>query len=531
MREFTAVKVDELKNGEMKSVNLGGNEILLCKIEDRFYALSAHCTHYGAPLAEGLLNGDRIVCPWHHACFNAKTGLRLEPPANDSIQKFETRIDGQNVIVSLPEKIEGGIPPQILKHKETDKRKFVIIGGGAAGYSAAQALREDGFAGELILISKDEDLPYDRPNVSKDFLAGDAEETWMPLRGEGFYKDLGIKLMLNKNVTGVNPKEKRISFSEGDSISFDKLLLTMGGEPKKPGIPGENLKNVFTLRSLSDSKKIIEAAARANKAVIIGASFIGMETAYSLRKRGLDVLVISMEMIPFQKVFGKEVGILFKHLHEENGVTFRMSFTLSEFAGKEKVEAVLLQNGERFDADIVLLGVGVKPATSFLSQSDPSGKIFELLRDGSLKVDDYLRVTEDIFAAGDIATYTDWQTGEDIRIEHWRTAEQQGIIAAHNMMGLNIPNRIVPFFWTSQVGLSFNYVGHAGDWQEIIFKGDISSHEFIAFYVKNDKVYAAGGNFMDKEMAAIEELMRLDKMPTPEELKYKSIDLVDLLSK
>ena len=508
----------------MKSVSLDGNEILLCKIDDGFYALSAHCTHYGAPLADGLLNGDRIVCPWHHACFNARTGARLEPPANDSLQKYETKIDGQNVIVILPEKIEGGVPPQIPEYKKADKRKFVIIGGGAAGYSAAQTLREDGFAGDIILISKEKQAPYDRPNVSKDYLAGDAEESWMPLRGENFYKDFGINLMLNKTVTGVDRDEKKIKFSGSESISFDKLLIATGGEPRRLGIPGENLKNVFTLRSFEDSNRIIKASAGAKKAVIIGASFIGMETAFSLRKRGLDVLVISAEMIPFEKVFGKEVGSLFKSLHEENGVTFRLSFTLSEFAGNEKVEAVLLQNGESFDADIVVLGVGVKPATNFL-------KNFDLLPDGSIKVDDYLRVSGDIFAAGDIASHTDWRTGERVRIEHWRTAEQQGIIAAHNMMGLNIPNRTVPFFWTSQVGLSFNYVGHVSEWQEIIFKGDISSKEFIAFYVKNDKVYAAAGNFRDKEMAAIEELMRLDKMPSPEELKYKSIDLAGLLSK
>lgn len=523
-REYTAANLHDLKNGEMKAITLDGNEILLCKIDNGIYALSAHCTHYGAPLADGVLNGDRIVCPWHHACFNARTGERLEPPANDSLQKFETRIEGQNVIVKLPEKIEGNRPPSTPIIKNSDKRKFVIIGGGAAGYSAAQTLRGDGFDGEIILISKEDAAPYDRPNVSKDYLAGDADKSWMPLRGDTFYKDFGIELLLNKNVTGVSPKDKKVSFADGGNVSYDKLLIATGGEPRKIGIPGENLKNVFTLRSFEDSNRIINAAGDAKKAVIIGASFIGMETAYSLRKRGLDVLVISMEMIPFEKVFGKEIGKLFKKLHEENGVIFRLSFSLKEFTGKEKVEAVLLQNGEKFDADIVVMGVGVKPATGFL-------KNFKLLHDGSLKVDDYFKVTDDIYAAGDIATFTDWRTGENMRIEHWRTAEQQGIIAAHNMMGLNIPNRTVPFFWTSQVGLSFNYVGHSSEWQEIIFKGDISSMEFIAFYIKNDKVYAAAGNFKDKEMAAIEELMRLDKMPSPEILKYKSVDLVELLLK
>jgi len=524
VKEYSAAKTQDLRNGEMKSVNLGGNEILLCKIDDSFYALSAHCTHYGAPLAEGLLNGDRIVCPWHHACFNARTGARLEPPANDSLQKFETRIDGQNVIVKLPEKIEGNKPPLIPVIKNTDKRRFVIIGGGAAGYSAIQTLREDGFDGEIIMISKESFAPYDRPNVSKDYLAGDADATWMPLRGENFYKEACITIMLNKNVTGVNPKEKKISFEDGGSITYHKLLIATGGEPRRINIPGEDLKNVFTLRSFDDSNRIIKAAADASKAVIIGASFIGMETAYSLRKRGLDVLVISMEMIPFEKVFGKEVGKLFKRLHEENGVKFRLSFSLKEFAGKDKVEAVLLQNGEKFEADLVVIGVGVRPATDFL-------KNFNLLPDGSIMVDDHLMVVNDVYAAGDIATFTDWRTGENMRIEHWRTAEQQGIIAAHNMMDLNIPNRTVPFFWTSQVGLSFNYVGHVSDWQEIIFKGEISSKEFIAFYIKNDKVFAAAGNFRDKEMAAIEELMRLDKMPSPEELKYKTIDLPALLTK
>jgi NADPH-dependent 2,4-dienoyl-CoA reductase/sulfur reductase-like enzyme/nitrite reductase/ring-hydroxylating ferredoxin subunit len=522
-KEYYAAKVNDFKNGEMKTISVNGNEILLCKTEDGFSALASHCTHYGAPLSEGVLSGDRIVCPWHHACFNVKTGDLLEPPARDSLPVYDVRVDGENIYVALSEElITSRLPKMVKGNIKKDKRTFVIIGGGAAGEVAAQTLREDGFEGKIIMITQENHSPYDRPNLSKDYLAGDADESWMPLRSESFYELFGIDIMLNKKVKGVNFKDKCIDFNSGDILKYDKMLIAPGSIPRKLGLPGEDLKNVFTLRSFDDSKKIIEAGKSGSRAVIIGASFIGMETAYSLNKRGLDVTVISMEEIPFERVFGREVGKLFKNLHEEIGVKFKLSLSLKEFAGKQKVEAVVLQSGESIEADLVILGVGVKPATEFLHN-------LKLLPDGSVKVNAYLQINEDVFAAGDIVTLPDWRTDGNIRIEHWRNAEQQGRIAAHNMAGKMTQFKCVPFFWTSQVGLSLNYVGHAVDWEEIIFHGDINSKEFIAYYIKDDKVAAAAGNFRDKEMAAIEELMRLDIMPTPEMLKLDSVDLVKLL--
>ncbi len=426
-REFTAAKVDELQNGEMKSITSDGNEILLCKIDNNYYAVGAHCTHYGAPLVDGVLNGDRIICPWHHACFNVRTGDRLEPPANDSLPNYITKIEGENVIVMLPEKMEGGRLPVLARHDKNDNKQFVIIGGGAAGYSAAQTLRENGFKGRIILITQEDLEPYDRPNLSKDYLAGDAEESWIPLRSNDFYEKYDIEIMLNKKVTNINFSNKSINLADGENLNYNKLLLATGSEARKLKIPGEDLKDIFTLRSFEDSKKIINASKNASKAVVIGASFIGMETAYSLRKRGLQVTVISQEEIPFEKVFGREVGNLFKKLHEDNGVKFRLSFSLKEFVGNDKVQAVLLQNGDKIETDLVVIGVGVKPATGFLKNLD-------LLPDGSIKVDEFFKVQDDVFAAGDIATFTDWRTGEDTRIEHWRTAEQQGRIAAQNML-------------------------------------------------------------------------------------------------
>jgi len=521
-KEHVAAKTNDFNNGDMKTVNVDGNEVLICKIDDNFYALGAHCTHYGALLSDGVLNGDRITCPWHHACFNAKTGDNLEPPANDSLPSYEIKNDGENLIVSLPEQVESSRLPEFSSYDGTDRRKFVIIGGGAAGFSAVQTLREEGYRGEIVFITQENRLPYDRPNLSKDYLSGDVQEQSLPLREVDFYRNHNIETIFNKKVSDINFARKTIDFSNGINIKYDKILLATGAEARKLNIPGEELENVFVLRNFNDSKRILSASKQASKAIIIGASFIGLETAYSLRKRGVDVTVISQEEIPFEKIFGREVGGLFKKLHEENGVTFRLSFSLKEFLGNKKVEAVLLQNGERIEADMVVLGVGVKPATSFLRN-------LNLLPDGSIKVNEYFEVMEDVYAAGDIATFTDWRTGEDTRIEHWRTALQHGRIAARNMLGKMERNRCIPFFWTAQCELSVNYVGHAKDWQEIIFKGDVLSRKFIAFYIKDNKVLAAAGNNCDRDLAAIEELFRQNKMPGSQELKYKTIDFVQLL--
>ena len=256
--------------------------------------------------------------------------------------------------------------------------------------------------------------------------------------------------------------------------------------------------------------------------MIIGASFIGLETADSFRHRGLDVMVVAPEAVPFEHVFGSEIGNLFLQLHEENGVQFKLKQTVSRFEGSGNIKKVVLGNGDRVDADLVVVGIGVKPATDF-------GESIVLEKDGSIKVDQYFHAGNDIYAAGDIATFPYWYSGSDTRIEHWRTAEQQGRIAAHNMAGNEITFRSIPFFWTVQAGLTLRYVGHAKAWDGIVVNGSITDKDFIAYYVKNNKVQAAAGCNRDRQMAAIEELMRLRRMPPPDSLKSGLIDLVSLL--
>lgn len=522
-KTFVALKTSDLKNGEMKTISHEGMEFLLCKIKNEFFALSAHCTHYGALLSDGVLSDDRIVCPLHHACFNAKTGNLLEPPAQDSLVKYDVKVDGENVVVTIPESSEGSRMPKMSKPDiKSDERKFVILGGGAAGNAAAQALREADFKGRIIMITQENRTPYDRPNLSKEYLSGEAEEAWMPLRSKEFYDEYGIEILFNKKVREASAADKKIYFYEGDSLKYDKLLIATGGKARKLNLPGEDLQNVLSLRSFDDADKIIEASRSAKKVIIIGASFIGLETAYSLTKKNIPVTIISQEEIPFERVFGREIGKLFKKHHEKAGVKFRLSHSLKAFEGKEKVEAVVLQNGDRIKTDLVIVGVGVLPSTNFV-------KGIMLLPDGSIKVNKYFQAAVDVYAAGDAATIQDWRTGEDIRIEHWRTAAQQGRIAAFNMAGRQIESGIVPFFWTSQVGLDLRYAGHAKDWQEIIIHGDVQSKDFIAFYLKNDFVYSAAGCNRDKDIAAIEELIRLNKLPDSTKLKYDSIDFSELL--
>ncbi len=515
-------RIEDFKKGEMKSVPVGDDkEVLIVNIDNELYALGAHCTHYGAPLTDGVLSNDMITCPWHHACFNAKTGKLKEPPAADDLPKFEIIVENNIVMVKIPEEFPSGKTPQMAEKDKDNKENYVIIGGGAAGYAAAQAMREAEYKGKITIITQENRTPYDRPNLSKDYLQGSAQAEWMPLRPDDFYSKYNIGFLFDMKVKRINIKEKKILFEKGEELSFNKLLIASGAVPKELKLPGSDLKNIFYLRNFSDADNIINTLKSSKEAVIIGSSFIGMESAFSLNERGIKVTVISPEEVPFMHTLGKEIGGLLKKQHETGGVAFKLKRNVKSFEGDEKVEWVVLESGEKIKADFVIVGIGVKPATDFIDGLVKTS-------DGGIKVDNCFRAAEDIFAAGDVAVFPFWMTGEDVRIEHWRTALQAGRIAGFSMAGKNTGYESIPFFWTHQAGLDIRYAGYVKNWDDIIYWGDVLSKKFIAFYVKKNKVVAAAGNDKDKEIDAVEILMKSDLMPLPDELKNEKLDLIAL---
>ena len=523
--EVAAARLSEIGNGEMKEVKVGETPVLLARVDDKCYAVGAYCTHYGAPLVEGALVGDKIICPWHHACFNARNGDLEEPPALDSLANYGVRIEGDEIFVDIADPAVDRRTPEMVEAKsEEDSRVFVIIGGGAAGYMGAQTLREDGFKGRIVMITQEAHAPYDRPNLSKDYLHGHAEPEWIPLRGEEFYKHHDIEILSEKEVANVDVKQRLVSFTDGETCRYDQLLVATGGIPRRLNIPGADLRNIFVLRSFENADEIISAAAGAKRAIVIGAGFIGMEAAFSLKKLGLDVTVIAPDQVPFQKVLGAEIGQLFLREHEEHGVHFMLGESVTGFEGEELVGRVLLASGRNVDADLVIAGIGVRPATDILGG-------LALHSDGGVITDDHLRIADSVYAAGDIAHVPDARTGEYVRIEHWRTALQQGRVAAHNMAGKQARYDAVPFFWTTQFDITLNYVGHAGSWDEVVINGDVAAHDFLAYYVQDSRVLAAAGMNRDRELAIIEELMRLDRMPEAGELREGSFDPTRALAK
>ncbi|MDF5734382.1 MULTISPECIES: FAD-dependent oxidoreductase [unclassified Nostoc] len=520
--ETVVANINDLNDGEMRQVSVGETEILLSRIDGKFYAVGAHCSHYKALLAEGVLSGHCVVCPWHNAYFDVTTGDQLEPPGLDSLDSYQVRIEGENVIVSVPEETTGLRSPAMAQfNPNVDGRTFVILGAGAAGVHAAQTLRVAGYQGRIVMITQEDKLPYDRTKLSKDYFIGKTSSEEMPLRSADFFKEHGIEVLLNQRVEQVQTTAKAIAFTNGDSLTYDALLVATGGKPRQLDIPGADLENILTLRSFDDTDRILAAIKQKAQAVVIGSSFIGMETASGLSQQGLQVTVISPDSVPFKKILGEEIGKIFQQVHEESGVSFKFGRKAVQFEGSDKVEAVILDNGDRLKADIVIIGVGVQPATDFLKGVELHPK------DHSVVVDEYLCAGDGIYAAGDIARYPDWRTNESIRVEHWRVAAQQGRIAAHNMAGKAVKFRGLPLFWTMQFNFPLRYIGHAQSWDEIIVDGDLQKQEFIAFYIKNNQVLAVATSHRDTETAAISELMRLNQMLTVEELRRGIVDLID----
>ena len=517
-KEKVVAKKGDLMDGDMRQVSVESTDVLLIRHNDRFHALHPFCSHYGAPLAGGTFSDGRVVCPWHHACFDVASGYRVEPPGLDSLTAYEVRVEGEDVIVRVPDDAQGTRTPITAARDSNDTRTFAVLGGGAAGEFAAETLREAGFTGRILQISQESKAPYDRPNLSKDYLAGHAPDEWMILRSDAFYREHDIERMSKRTVTRVDARTRTLTFSDDTSLTCDGLILCTGGVPRTLGLPGENLRRVFTLRSYDDTKRIIKAAQGAASAVVIGASFIGMEVAASLRELGVDeVSVVGPEEVPFARVFGERIGRMVQAIHEENGVQFHLGRSPREFLGRGKVEHVVLDDDTEIPADLVVVGIGVTPATDFIDGVKKAA-------DGSIMVDEYLRAADNVYAAGDIASFTYWRTGKSIRVEHWRSACQHGVVSARNLAGENKAYESIPFFWTAHFGTSIRYVGHAAGWDDVIYDGSPEERRFIAFFVEGGLVHAAAGLDRDREMAAIEELMRRNLMPSVDELRRGGVD-------
>ncbi len=499
VEQFLA-KADELHDGEMKEIQLGEITVLLVRVDGEFHAYWPSCPHHGAPLAEGLLHDGHIRCPWHQSVFDARSGELIEPPSLDLLPHFEVRSDGQNVYAQIPADLTELRPPPMAHHNPAaDGRTFVIVGSGAAGVLAAETLRTIGYKGGLFVLTNDPDKPYDRTVLSKKYM-GNPDKSIPLLRKGDLHAAHDIEIVHGWQLARVDHERKTVTSTDGRTMSYDRLLLATGGTPRTLDVPGQDLDHVFLLRSHQDAKRIRWVAGESKTAVVVGSSFIGMEVAASLTHRGLKVHVVAPESEPFASSLGPDVGAMLRSVHADQGVTFHLGHTVAHFEGPGRLRTVVLDSGERIDAGLAVIGVGVRPATDYETGLERRG-------DGSFVVDSHLRAAEDVYVAGDIASFPDWRTGEPLRIEHWRVAQQLGRVAAFNMADRPTEYLGVPFFWTNQYKLNVQYVGHARDWDDFVVEGSIDDQEFVGWYVKDGRVRAAAGSGCDRKMGAAAEVL------------------------
>jgi NADPH-dependent 2,4-dienoyl-CoA reductase/sulfur reductase-like enzyme/nitrite reductase/ring-hydroxylating ferredoxin subunit len=475
--------------------HVGDEEVLLVRSGTEIFAIDPYCSHYHGPLAEGMVTGESIRCPWHHACFDLRTGEAARAPALNPLAVWNVELKGDRIFVR--QKREQ--PKPRVKGPVDAVERIVIVGGGAAGFAAAEMLRRQEYRGSIVMLSDDTAAPVDRPNLSKDYLAGSAPEDWLPLRPDEFYSDAAIDLRLKTEVASIDAKAKAVVLADGKTVAYDRVLLATGAEPVRLPIPGADQPHVHTLRALADCQRIIGLSDGARRAVVIGASFIGLEVAASLRARNIEVHVVGLEARPMERVLGPEMGDFVRGLHEEHGVIFHLGDTVTAIDGKR----ASLKSGGVLEADVVVVGVGVRPR---LTLAEKCG----LAIDRGLTVNRYLETSvPGIFAAGDIARWPDVHSGENIRVEHWVVAERQGQTAARNMLGQREAFDAVPFFWSQHYDVPINYVGHAEKWDEIAIDGNIAAKDCLVKYKSGGRVLAVASIYRD--LASLEAELAMER--------------------
>ena len=481
------VAVEQLADGEMLAGHVGEEAVLLARRGDQFFAIGTTCSHYSGPLAQGIMVDDTVRCPWHHARFSLRTGEALHAPAFSPVPCWSTEVRDGKVFVRTRKEAPAPIAGRGSAPKDGSPSKIVIIGGGAAGFAAAEKLRREHYEGSIVMLSSEDASPVDRPNLSKDYLAGNAPEEWIPLRPDDFYSEQDIELRLGANVTRIDVASRQVLLDDASKVPYDQLLIATGAEPVRLPLPGFDLPHVYTLRSLADSRAIIERAKAARRAVVMGASFIGLEVAASLRARGIEVHVVAPGKRPMEHILGREMGDFVRGLHEAHGVIFHLEDTATAIDGRQ----VTLKSGGSIDAELVVAGVGVRPR---IALAEGAG----LAVDRGVVVNEYLETSAPgVFAAGDIARWPDRRSGESIRVEHWVVAERQGQIAALNMLGRREEFDAVPFFWSQHYDVPINYVGHAESWDELTIEGDITARDCLLRYRRNGRDLAVASIYRD----------------------------------
>ncbi|KAN0066419.1 Apoptosis-inducing factor 1 [Thecaphora frezii] len=536
--------------GKMKEFVFAGEgdaavKVLVSNVGGTLHATSAKCTHYGAPLVNGVLTGDgRIICPWHGACFHAKNGDIEDAPALDSLLSLKLEVEGDDIFVTADaDKLQGkpGVAPSCKGGVQSIKqgKGVVIVGGGAGAINCVEELRKNSYLGSITIVSPEEAI-IDRPKLSKALIADADKVAW---RSRSHLTNvLGVQLQ-SASVTAVDPLAKTVTLDNGSKVEYETLVLATGGRARRPPIDGADLPNVLVLRQIADTKAINAAVgnedgdeSKRKNVVVIGSSFIGMEASIALAKRA-NVTVVGREEVPLQTVLGTEVGRGILKAQLKNGLKFEMEASVSHIVGEKGVgpKAVVIKNssGEQVSlaADVVILGVGVSPETAFLKESG-----FQLEKDGGIAVDSKLRVPghADVFAIGDIAAYPTSGSAHQ-RIEHWNVASNHGRAVARTLTGNETDFAKVPIFW-SALGAQLRYCGSGGPKHDTIYiDGKPEELKFAAYYAKGDEVVAVATMGVDPLMVQCSELLRIKAMPSLSEIKAGknplSIDLSTLAAK
>ena len=515
------IEISTVGAGELIAGHAFGEPVLLIHVKPNWFAVGAKCTHYGAPLAEGVLVSETIRCPWHHSCFELRNGAASHAPALNDLHCYDVALE--NNIVRVTEKRDSGqlrgenyrprtsrAPRRVLFEEKpiAGPSSVMIIGAGAAGNACAEMLRREGYRGPLTIVDGDPDTPYDRPNLSKDYLAGTAPEDWLPLHPKDFYQTQHIEILSGVRAESIDTKGKAVRLSDGNSRPYGRLLIATGATPIRLDIPGDD--RIQYLRTLGDCRAIIDNTQRAKNAVVIGASFIGLEVAASLVTRGLKVHVVAVEALPLERILGRELGALIQTVHEQHGVKFH----LGRSAKTVEANGVLLDDGTRLDADLVVAGVGVRPN---LEIAESAG----ITLDNGIAVNEFLETSvSGIFAAGDVARWPDAYSDVRLRVEHWVVAERQGQVVARNMLGNRDRFDDIPFFWSAHYDkLSIAYIGHVDRWDETIIDGDVMKMDCAVSYMVGGKRRAMATINRDRQNleteVAMEDELLLKPPPPP----------------